>query len=149
MSGFGAKTQRKILDGIAFVHGSVGRARQPEAFRAAERLIGFLEGLPPVETVKLAGELRRRLETVSGVDVVVATEQCDAVLEAFLAEKGKNALECACLIANKGVVAPGCCASSMIADLNITPTRLPLPPSRIGWSERRVVSLSCRMPSVS
>lgn len=30
------------------------------------------------------------------------------VLEAFLAEKGKNELECVCLIANKGVVAPGC-----------------------------------------
>jgi hydroxypyruvate isomerase len=31
-----------------------------------------------------------------------------ATLEAFVAEKGKHKLECACLTANKGVTAPGC-----------------------------------------
>ncbi len=31
-----------------------------------------------------------------------------ALLDAFVAEKGKHRLECACLIGNKGVTAPGC-----------------------------------------
>ncbi len=84
VSGFGEKTQQKIREGVAFVRASVGRRRQPEAFQAGERLVGFLEGLPHVTQVKLAGELRRRLETVGSVEVVTATTSPEAVVAAFL-----------------------------------------------------------------
>ncbi len=82
--GFAARTQQKIREGVAFVRASMGRRRQPEAFQAAERLLGFLEALPEVAAVKLAGELRRRLETVASVEVVAATTSPEAVVAAFL-----------------------------------------------------------------
>lgn len=84
VTGFGDKTQDRIREGIAFLRTTAGRRRQPDAFRVADFLTGFLEALPEVETVKLAGELRRRLETVDGVDVVVATTSPGAVLDAFV-----------------------------------------------------------------
>lgn len=82
--GFGEKSQQKIREGVAFVRASVGRRRQPEAFQAGERLLGFLDGLAEVVQVKLAGELRRRLETVASVEVVAATTSPEAVVGAFL-----------------------------------------------------------------
>ncbi len=93
LPGFGEKTQRKILEGVAFVRAGVGRRRQPEAFRAAERLIGFLEGLPEVTAVKLGGELRRRLETVGSVDVIAATTSPETVVAAFLELPGVTRAE--------------------------------------------------------
>ncbi len=84
LPGFGEKTQQKIREGVAFVRASVGRRRQPEAFQAGERLLGFLDALPEVTGVKLAGELRRRLETVASVEVVAATTSPEAVVAAFL-----------------------------------------------------------------
>ncbi len=88
VSGFGVRTQQKIREGVAFMRSSVGRRRQPEAFQAAGRLLGFLEGLPEVSEARLAGELRRRLETVGAVELVVATKAPAAVIDAFLSLPG-------------------------------------------------------------
>ncbi|HET9984739.1 MAG TPA: DNA polymerase/3'-5' exonuclease PolX [Longimicrobiales bacterium] len=82
--GFGERTQEKIREGVAFVRASIGRRRLPDALTVAQFLVGFLEGVPGVERLKLSGELRRRLETVGGVDVLVATTTADDVLDAFL-----------------------------------------------------------------
>lgn len=85
LSGFGRRTQEKILDGVRFVRSSAGRRRQPEAYDAAARVVGYLEGVAGAR-VKLAGELRRRMETVDGLDVLVeaAADAAVSVVEAFL-----------------------------------------------------------------
>jgi DNA polymerase (family X) len=87
LPGFGPATERRILEGLSFVDRSAGRRRQPQAYATADRLIGYLETLP-VHDVALAGELRRRCETVGGIDLLVVTEASDAVLGAFLSLPG-------------------------------------------------------------
>ncbi len=93
LSGFGPRTQEKILEGIGFVRSSSGRRRQPAAYDAAARVIGYLEGRAGGR-VKLAGELRRRMETVDGVDVLVEGDgDATAALDAFLRLPGLAAAE--------------------------------------------------------
>jgi DNA polymerase (family X) len=87
LPGFGPATQRRILGGLEFVGRSAGRRRQPQAYATADRLIGFLETLP-VDSVALTGELRRRCETVDGIDLLAVAEAVDGVIDGFLALPG-------------------------------------------------------------
>jgi DNA polymerase (family X) len=87
LPGFGPATQRRILEGLDFVGRSAGHRRQPQAYATADRLIGFLETLP-VHYVSLAGELRRRCETVDGIDLLAVTDEPGAVLDGFTALPG-------------------------------------------------------------
>ncbi|HUH13558.1 MAG TPA: helix-hairpin-helix domain-containing protein, partial [Longimicrobiales bacterium] len=89
LKGFGPKTQSAILEGIAFVRGASARRLLPRADEAAYRVLGFLESRSEVRDVKLAGALRRRMETVEAVDVIAAVPgRCDDLLSAFLALPG-------------------------------------------------------------
>ncbi|HSJ08615.1 MAG TPA: helix-hairpin-helix domain-containing protein [Longimicrobiales bacterium] len=69
--GFGERTQQRILEGIAFARGLGGRRRYHQAEEAALRLAGFFEALPAVERAVIAGDLRRGLEIVDGVVIVL------------------------------------------------------------------------------
>ena len=85
LPGFGQRTQAKLLEGIAYLRSQMGRSRQPEAWAIAAALTEFLSARAGVVRVEIAGELRRRLETVRGVDVVaVVSEQAAPVITAFL-----------------------------------------------------------------
>lgn len=84
LPGFGAKTQEKLLEGVAFVRSMAGRRRQPEAWAAAGWVCGLLEGHEAVERIKAAGPLRRRMETVDGIDLVAASSDVAAAVAAFL-----------------------------------------------------------------
>lgn len=85
LPGFGGRTQEILLQGIAYVRGTLGRRRLAEALDVGPRLVGFVKSLPGVIDAELAGELRRRLETVDGIDIVAAveTDACDQVLTLF------------------------------------------------------------------
>ena len=85
LPGFGGRTQEILLQGIAYVRGTLGRRRLAEALDVGPRLVGFVKSLPGVINAELAGELRRRLETVDGIDIVAAVEAeaCDQVLTLF------------------------------------------------------------------
>jgi DNA polymerase (family X) len=92
LPGFGPATQKRVLEGLDFVDQSAGRRRQPQAYATADRLIGHLETMP-VHAVYLAGELRRRCETVNGIDLLVVTDDPDFVIEGFLALPGLTLAE--------------------------------------------------------
>lgn len=83
LSGFGKKTQEKILEGIAFLRSVAGRRRWPDAFGIAERVSELLASHPSVQRLEVAGALRRRLETVDAVELVAAAADPEAVLAAF------------------------------------------------------------------
>ena len=87
VKGFGERTQQKIATGLKFVRGGAGRRRLSRAVESADRLLGMLRSLPGTRQIALAGELRRRLETVDGVDVVAAADEaaCTAAVDAFMA----------------------------------------------------------------
>lgn len=93
LPGFGPATQRRILDGLGFVDRSAGRRRQPESYATADRLLGWLESLEPVREVGLTGELRRRCETVDGIDLLAVADRPARVLDAFLGLAALGAAE--------------------------------------------------------
>ncbi|MGQ0813353.1 MAG: helix-hairpin-helix domain-containing protein [Gemmatimonadota bacterium] len=90
LKGFGGRTEELLLEGIAYVRGTLGRRRLADALEVGPRLLGFVSSLPGVIEAELAGELRRKLETVDGVSIVAAVDPADidAVLAAFSALPG-------------------------------------------------------------
>jgi DNA polymerase (family X) len=88
VSGFGAKTAQKILDGIAFVREGMRRRRFPAASEAAERLVGWLRQRPEVVRAEVTGAVRRRLEVVDAVEVLAAGHAPASMIEAFATLNG-------------------------------------------------------------
>lgn len=90
LRGFGERTQQKLALGAGFIRGATGRRRTSQALEPAGRILGHLRSLPDTKHVELAGELRRWLETVSGVDLVASVPRTglDRVITAFLAMPG-------------------------------------------------------------
>jgi DNA polymerase (family 10) len=90
LRGYGAKTESRILEGIAYVRGTAGRRRYAEIIELAERLRGFTQSLEGVQRVDHAGEYRRGCETASGLELVAEVEPAkrSAVIERFTALPG-------------------------------------------------------------
>lgn len=84
LPGFGPAIEARVLEGIEFVAAAAGRRLQPEAYATAHRLIGHLANLDIV-AVHLAGEARRRCETVGAIDLLVVAAAPAAILDAFVA----------------------------------------------------------------
>src|SRR5262245_11323232 len=83
MKGFGAKTQQKILEGLAFV-GEVGnRVRIDEALPVGESLLAAIRAMPGVIRAEVAGSLRRRRETAKDIDIIASATEPGRVLEGF------------------------------------------------------------------
>jgi DNA polymerase (family 10) len=83
VSGFGAKTEANILDGIPFARQAHGRQLLGEARPQGERVLDALAGHDAVEACELAGSLRRWKPTVGDVDVLAATDEPVGIVEAF------------------------------------------------------------------
>jgi DNA polymerase (family 10) len=85
ISGFGAKTEQNILDEIERLAQKKGRTPLPAADRVARGLQGKLAEMEAVDRVEIAGSLRRGRETIGDVDLLVATDDPEAVVEPFVA----------------------------------------------------------------
>jgi DNA polymerase (family 10) len=83
VSGYGAKTEQNILNAIPFARESRERALLGDARPVADRLLAYLREDEAVERVDTAGSLRRWRPTVGDVDVLVASESGEAVVETF------------------------------------------------------------------
>ncbi|MBU6141829.1 DNA polymerase/3'-5' exonuclease PolX [Patescibacteria group bacterium] len=85
LPGFGPKSEENILQGIAFVRRSGGRfvlgQVMPEIELIRERL-GVLAG---VESVTVAGSVRRRKDTVGDADLLVIAKKPKPVMDYFVA----------------------------------------------------------------
>lgn len=82
--GFGAKTQEKILAGIAFL-GTVGnRVRIDLALPLGFALLEQIRGLPGVVRADLCGSLRRRRETSKDIDILVSSADPQPIMDAFV-----------------------------------------------------------------
>ena len=88
LAGFGAKTEQKILESVAFVRAMRGRRRYFQAIEPAAALLALVEGLPGVVRASSAGQVRRRLEVVDAIDLVACADDPHAVLAAFRALQG-------------------------------------------------------------
>lgn len=84
LKGFGAKTQQKILDGIAFLGQMGGRFRLDQALAIADQLIDALRKLPGVSRIELCGSLRRRRETIRDIDILISSARPKPIMDAFV-----------------------------------------------------------------
>jgi DNA polymerase (family X) len=83
LSGFGQKTEEKILAEIERLAEGEGRMPLPLAQTIGESLRDQLAGLEEVLAIELAGSLRRSKETVGDLDILVASHRPAPISEFF------------------------------------------------------------------
>jgi DNA polymerase (family 10) len=83
VSGFGAKTEGNILEGIPFARQAHERQLLGDARPLAEAATAHLRDHDAVERCATAGSLRRWNPTIGDVDVLVATDDPEPVVAAF------------------------------------------------------------------
>jgi DNA polymerase (family 10) len=82
LQGFGQKSQEKILKGIQQVKKYQGRYLYGDTLPLAESVLERIRSHPNVVRASLAGSLRRRMEIVGNVNVVVSTQRPQELLTA-------------------------------------------------------------------
>jgi DNA polymerase (family 10) len=89
LKGFGERTEQLILDGIPKVRERQA-ARRPlwETRPLAEKLLERVQRAPGVARAEIAGSVRRYAETNADVDLVAATADPEAAMEAFCTSPG-------------------------------------------------------------
>ncbi len=82
--GYGAKMERNILEGIAMLRKNAGKWLLSEALEFASDMAKAIRSWDEVESVEVAGSLRRHKELVKDIDLVVSTENPKAVMKKFV-----------------------------------------------------------------
>lgn len=77
LSGFGQKTQDKILKGIELRKKYSERFLFPQAWRQAQEVFSWLKDHPKIIRLEIAGSLRRKKETVKDIDLVASCALSD------------------------------------------------------------------------
>ncbi len=84
LSKLGEKTERKIIAGIESLRRrATGRRRIGEVLPVARSLLASLSKVQGVRHMEYAGSLRRGRETIGDLDLIAATEEPAALMEAF------------------------------------------------------------------
>ena len=83
LPGFGAKTQQKILDGVEKARRRESHFLLPEGVEVADTVLQQLASIAEVEDAEVSGSVRRRLEVIRNVNVVVKTRKPKAVSAAL------------------------------------------------------------------
>lgn len=83
VSGFGPKTEQNILDGIEFARTAHERQLLDRARPRGERVRETLLDHDAVQRCELAGSIRRWKPTVGDVDVLVGSDDPEAVIDVF------------------------------------------------------------------
>jgi len=80
---FGEKSEQKILKGIEFLKRSTGRFTLGAVLPLVGEIEARLRAVRGVKQVAVAGSIRRRKETVGDGDILVVSDQADAVMDFF------------------------------------------------------------------
>jgi len=84
LKGFGAKTEENIRRGLERLEQTGGRVISSVAMDLAELLIERLGARKDVVRIEYAGSLRRMAETIGDLDLLVASDDPVAVMDAFV-----------------------------------------------------------------
>ena len=85
IKGFGEKTQKNILEGLAFLDQVGNRVRLDQALTLAEAIVEALRKLPGIKRMELCGSVRRRKETIKDIDILVSADKAGPIMDAFVA----------------------------------------------------------------
>ena len=85
LPGFGEKTEQTILDAISAHVEKQARFKLAVAAQYAEPLKKYLEKIPGVSQVMLAGSYRRFKETVGDIDILAAATDAERIMNRFVA----------------------------------------------------------------
>ncbi len=96
LPGFGRKSADKILRSIETFRKHQGRFLLSDSDLLVRPLLHYLEKLPNVLRIEVAGSYRRRQESVGDIDILVLCEQdCEVVMEGFRSYPGAVRVEAA------------------------------------------------------
>lgn len=84
IKGFGAKTEAKVLEGIAFIEKAGERILQSDATRLVAPILAAVRAHPRVIRSEVCGSLRRRAETIGDLDILFSSDHAAEVLDAFV-----------------------------------------------------------------
>lgn len=84
LSGMGKKSQQKILDGIETLSRQTGRTSIGVALPMAQNILDILMELPEAEEGALAGSIRRGRETIGDVDILIASDNAQPIMDTFV-----------------------------------------------------------------
>jgi DNA polymerase (family 10) len=84
LKGFGDKTEKKILEGIAFVEKAGDRILQSHALRLVTPILDAVRGHRQVIRVEYCGSLRRRAETIGDLDILCSSKHPSEVIDSFV-----------------------------------------------------------------
>ncbi|MEJ2399494.1 MAG: helix-hairpin-helix domain-containing protein, partial [Gammaproteobacteria bacterium] len=84
LPGFGRKTEQSLIADIEAHVRQKQRIKLITAAQYAEPLVAYLQKVPGVDQVVVAGSYRRRKETVGDLDILVCAGKSDKVMEAFV-----------------------------------------------------------------
>lgn len=85
LHGFGEKTEQNILQALEAHASQSQRFKLATAAQYAEALRGFLQVIPGVQQVVVAGSFRRMRETVGDLDILVTAAKDSPVMQRFTA----------------------------------------------------------------
>jgi len=83
VSGFGAKTEENILDNIPFAREARERTRLGDARPVADAALSYLADRDAVESVEVCGSIRRWKDTIGDIDLLVASDAREPIVEAL------------------------------------------------------------------
>ena len=83
LSGFGAKTEQAILDGIAIAVNANKRILWAAADKIAAKLREHFQSCEAIGQLEFAGSYRRGKETVGDLDILVTSDDAESVMDHF------------------------------------------------------------------
>lgn len=83
LKGWGPTSEQNLRRAMAQAQQAGGRMQLGVAVGIAEELAGDLRELPEAQSVAYAGSLRRMCETIGDIDLLVASDHPEAVMECF------------------------------------------------------------------
>jgi len=88
LKGFGAKSEKNILQAIAFAKADKGRFLLGAILPTVREIISGLAKIAEVGQISVAGSVRRMKETIGDVDILATSSQPDKVMEYFVSLPG-------------------------------------------------------------
>jgi len=88
LPGFGEKSQKNILESIAFMESGGARFLHSEVAEDVDIIIQRLKKLKEVKKIEVAGSFRRRRETVGDIDILVASPASHKIMDEFISLPG-------------------------------------------------------------